>query len=214
MPDSQPTGRVMDDPAARRPRPKRPVDAASLVVLRREGGEVSVLMGQRSARHRFMPRALVFPGGRLDREDHAAEAPSIGGLAPGFAAAALRETEEETGLAARPGAPLAFLCRLVTPAFLPIRFDARFLVAEARWFSGTLAGSGELEFLRFIPLGEVAALELSQPTRVVLDELGLWLSLDEQGRAAHVAGTWRHRAGFLRRDPPGQLTARKVSRPA
>jgi 8-oxo-dGTP pyrophosphatase MutT (NUDIX family) len=189
------------------------VDAASLVVLRRQGGEVSVLMGQRSARHRFMPHALVFPGGRLDREDHAADAPSIGGLAPGFAAAALRETAEETGLAAAPGAPLAYLCRLVTPAFLPIRFDARFLVADAEWFSGDLAGSGELEFLRFIPLAEMASLALSQPTRVVLDELALWLSLGEDGQARHVAATWRHRAGYLRRDPPGQLPARKVSRP-
>lgn len=213
MPDSAPTGSRMDD-AAPRPRPPRPADAASLVVLRREGGVVSVLMGQRSARHRFMPRALVFPGGRLDRADHAAEAPSIGGLPPGFAAAALRETEEETGLAAQPGAPLAYLCRLVTPAFLPIRFDARFLLAEAAWFSGALGGSGELEFLRFIPLGEVTSLELSQPTRVVLDELTLWLSLGEEGRAAHVAATWRHRAGYLRRDPEGQFARRKVSRPA
>jgi 8-oxo-dGTP pyrophosphatase MutT (NUDIX family) len=211
MPDSHPTNRVIHDPTARRPRPKRPADAASLVVLNQERGAVSVLMGQRSARHRFMPRALVFPGGRLDRGDHAAAAPSVGGLAPGFAAAALRETEEETGLAAQPGAPLSYLCRLVTPAYLPIRFDARFLVAEATWFSGALAGSGELEFLRFIPLGEVATLELSQPTRLVLEELTLWLSLDEQGRAGHVAGTWRHRAGYLRRNPPGQLALRKVS---
>jgi 8-oxo-dGTP pyrophosphatase MutT (NUDIX family) len=201
----------MPHDTARPPRPARPADAASLVVLRRERGAVSVLMGQRSARHRFMPRALVFPGGRLDRQDRAAAAPAIGGLPPGFAAAALRETEEETGLAAAPGAPLAYLCRLVTPAFLPIRFDARFLVAEATWFSGSLGGSGELEFLRFIPLGDVAALELSQPTRLVLDELGLWLTLDEAGRAAHVAATWRHRAGYLRRDPPGQLAIRKVS---
>lgn len=199
---------------APRARPVRPVDAASLVLLRREGGSVSVLMGQRSARHRFMPRALVFPGGRLDAEDHGAGAAAPeGGLAAAFATAALRETEEETGLSARPGVRLAYLCRLVTPGFLPIRFDARFLVADAEGFSGTLGGSGELEFLRFIPLAEAAGLDLSQPTQVVLDELCLWLSLDAAGRAAHVAGTWRHRAGYLRRDPPGQFAARKVSRP-
>lgn len=214
MNDTPTQGPQPDAPATGRARPVRPVDAASLIVLRRQGGAVSVLMGQRSARHRFMPNALVFPGGRLDREDRRAGAPAVGGLGPGFAAAALRETHEETGLAARPGAPLAYLCRLVTPAFLPIRFDARFLVADADWFAGDLAGSGELEFLRFIPLADVASLALSQPTRVVIDELALWLSLDETGRVGHVAGTWRHRAGYLRRDPPGQLPLRKVSRPS
>lgn len=157
-----------------------------------------------------MPRALVFPGGRVDRADRAAAGDGPLGA---FAAAALRETEEETGLAARPSPPLAYLCRLVTPATLPIRFDARFLVGRADDFTGTLGGTGELEFLRWIALEEAAALDLSQPTRVVIEELSLWLRHDAAGRAAHVAGTWRHRAGWLRRDPPGQVAARKLSPP-
>jgi 8-oxo-dGTP pyrophosphatase MutT (NUDIX family) len=202
-----------DSTAARtaRPRPVKPADAASLVILREGSSGPAVLMGQRSARHRFMPRALVFPGGRIDRGDHAASAPAVAGLAPAFAAAALRETVEETGLVPAPDVTLAYLCRLVTPAHLPIRFDARFLVADAERFSGSLAGSGELEFLRWITLAEAVTLELSQPTRVVVDELSLWLALGAEGRAAHVAGTWRHRGGLLRRSPAGQFTARKVS---
>jgi 8-oxo-dGTP pyrophosphatase MutT (NUDIX family) len=196
---------------AQRQRPPRPTDAASLVVLREGGDGPAVLMGQRSARHRFMPRALVFPGGRVDAEDRAHAAPTVGGLPPAFCAAALRETEEETGLSPHGEVPLAYLCRLVTPAFLPIRFDARFLVAPAEAFSGTLAGSGELEFLRWIPLDEAFSLDLSQPTRVVIDELHAWLALDADGRSCHVAATWRHRAGFLRRSPAGQFAVRKVS---
>lgn len=204
-----------DTPApAARARPVRPRDAASLVAVRRDGGTPSVLMGQRSARHRFMPRALVFPGGRVDAADRAAPAPSVPGLGGGFAATALRETEEETGLAAAPDVPLAYLCRLVTPAWAPIRFDARFLVAPGEAFSGTLGGSGELELLRWITIEEAATLDLSQPTRVVLDELVAWLALDASGRERHVAACWRHRAGYLRRDPPGQFPLRKVSPPA
>lgn len=161
-----------------------------------------------------MPRALVFPGGRVDAADRAAEAPAVPGLARGFAATALRETAEETGLAPAGEVPLAYLCRLVTPPWLPIRFDARFLVAPAEAFSGTLGGSGELEFLRWVPLAEAVTLDLSQPTRVVLDELTAWLALDAAGRSRHVAACWRHRGGYLRRDPPGQFAMRKVSPPA
>ena len=178
-----------------------------------EGGTPSVLMGQRSARHRFMPRALVFHGGRVDRADRAAEAPEVPGLGRGFAAAALRETAEETGLSPRGEVRLTYLCRLVTPPWLPIRFDARFLVAPAEAFSGILGGSGELERLRWVTLAEAAELELSEPTRVVLDELAAWLALDLGERARHVPGLWRHRGGYLRRDPPGQFAARKVSPP-
>ncbi|WP_291298616.1 NUDIX domain-containing protein [Elioraea sp.] len=189
----------------------KPADAASLVILREGDDGPAVLMGQRSARHRFMPRALVFPGGRIDREDRMAPAPSCPGLPPAFAAAALRETVEETGLVPARDVPLAYLCRLVTPAHLPIRFDARFLVAGAEAFSGTLGGSGELEFLRWVALTEAVTLELSQPTRVVMEELSSWLSLGPGGRDTHVPGTWRHRGGALRRFPAGQFTARKAS---
>jgi 8-oxo-dGTP pyrophosphatase MutT (NUDIX family) len=57
-----------------------PRDAASLLLLRRDGSGPAVLMGARSAGHAFMPNRLVFPGGAVDAEDHttpaAAEAPA------------------------------------------------------------------------------------------------------------------------------------------
>jgi 8-oxo-dGTP pyrophosphatase MutT (NUDIX family) len=60
------------DPSQRRPEgaplPK-PIDAATAVIIRREK-EPTVLMGYRSAAHKFMPNTLVFPGGRLDPDDH------------------------------------------------------------------------------------------------------------------------------------------------
>ena len=86
----------------------RPRDAASLVLLRHEGGVARVLMGRRSKRHAFAPDVFVFPGGRLDPGDARMAAatplrPDVAlKLAPrraeALALAAVRETFEETGL--------------------------------------------------------------------------------------------------------------------
>lgn len=95
--------------------PMRPRDAATVLVLDREGGDVRVLMGRRHARHAFMPGKFVFPGGRTDPADsrirpsqpmHPAELDKlIGGSrrvsparARSIALSAIRETYEETGL--------------------------------------------------------------------------------------------------------------------
>lgn len=89
----------------------RPRDAATLILVRRDGVEPSVLMGKRSQKHVFMPDKYVFPGGRVDSTD--ARAPAAKELAPDQEAlllqasrrkpralplAAIRETFEETGL--------------------------------------------------------------------------------------------------------------------
>src|SRR5579871_2003343 len=47
----------------------RPKDAATLVLVRREGGVVRVLMGQRHGNMAFMANKYVFPGGRMDPAD-------------------------------------------------------------------------------------------------------------------------------------------------
>ena len=91
---------------------KVPVFASTLILHRqRSGGEV--YMVQRSARSRFMPNALVFPGGKVDRSDSALfdvakvannEAnrfeQSLGDreLAQTLLVAAIRETFEESGV--------------------------------------------------------------------------------------------------------------------
>jgi 8-oxo-dGTP pyrophosphatase MutT (NUDIX family) len=107
-------------------------------------------------------------------------------FAHALAHAAARELEEETGL--HLGIPpdlsgLDYLCRAITPAGRPIRFDARFLMVDAAMVRGDLAGSGELEDLRWFGLAEALALDLSFPTRKVLEQLTLWLQLDEPTRA-------------------------------
>ncbi|MEM1162819.1 MAG: NUDIX hydrolase, partial [Pseudomonadota bacterium] len=88
-------------------------NAATVVVIRRDGDAPRVLMGQRGKNAAFMPSKFVFPGGAIDPQDHeVAAAKALRGdvreklenradpaLAPALALAAIRELWEETGLA-------------------------------------------------------------------------------------------------------------------
>lgn len=89
----------------------RPRDAATLILVRRDGAQPRFLMGKRSRQHAFMPEKYVFPGGRVDPLD--ARAPILSDLSErtraklaigtrrtprAFALTAIRETYEETGL--------------------------------------------------------------------------------------------------------------------
>lgn len=90
----------------------RPKDAATLMVVRRDGREPRVLMGKRAASHKFMPNKFVFPGGKVDAADarilppHDLHPEVMKRLLRGCSAtraralalAAIRETYEETGL--------------------------------------------------------------------------------------------------------------------
>ena len=110
----------------------RPRDASSLVLLRRDQGEVRVLMGKRHGGHAFMPNKFVFPGGRVDPGD--ARIVAADELAPlamekllkgrisisrakGLAMAAVRETFEEAGVII--GKPTATPPRSKSPHWKP-----------------------------------------------------------------------------------------------
>ncbi len=180
-------------PKARR-RAVRPRHAASLIVLRTTGGGTEVLMGTRGSRARFMPNKLVFPGGAVDLADYRARAAAPLSpqtrthlergapprLAHALGIAAARELEEETGLSL--GHPphldgLHYLCRAITPPDSPIRFSARFLIVDADRLNGTLAGSGELDSLRYYGLEEALAADPASITREIMGELLAWLAL-------------------------------------
>jgi hypothetical protein len=64
-----------------------------------------------------------------------------------------------------------------------VRFDARFLVVDAAAVTGTLAGSGELEGLRFYGLAEALDLDLAFVTREVIGKLLHWRGLSASERA-------------------------------
>jgi len=84
--------------------PDGAIPAATLVIMRPSdsGGPDEILMVKRSATMAFAAGAVVFPGGRVDPDDHEVARRHGGGIDPADGAArvaALRETLEETGLA-------------------------------------------------------------------------------------------------------------------
>jgi 8-oxo-dGTP pyrophosphatase MutT (NUDIX family) len=98
----------------------RPKQASTLIIVRRDHAQPQVLMGRRSAGHKFLPGKFVFPGGKVDRGDlharpHADLRPEVAARlttsctpnqARALGMAAIRETFEETGLLiGRKGAP-------------------------------------------------------------------------------------------------------------
>jgi 8-oxo-dGTP pyrophosphatase MutT (NUDIX family) len=172
----------------------QPRDAASLVLVRGSSRGIEVLMGRRAGGHRFLPHHYVFPGGRVDAADHRvrALAPLRGEVqrrllarstlarAHAIAVAAVRETWEETGLllgavergALRPALDrLDYVLRAITPAASPIRFHARFFVADAEHAAGRLAGNGELLDLAWRPLERCLGLPVADITEYLLREV-------------------------------------------
>ncbi|WP_232478555.1 NUDIX hydrolase [Roseomonas rosulenta] len=204
-----------EDPAADNPggadaegqtrRTARPRDAASLIVWRIGPAGPEILMGKRHARHRFMPDVMVFPGGRVDADDHRQaavrelepvtqrmlERRATPARARAIAIAAVRELHEETGLvlgerrgggvAADLGA-LHYICRAVTPGRRPIRFNARFLAAPAEAVHGDIAGSGELERLDWYTPEAAHRHHVADITGKVLVEFLDWLEMSPRAR--------------------------------
>jgi 8-oxo-dGTP pyrophosphatase MutT (NUDIX family) len=90
----------------------RPRNAATLIIVRRDGPRPRLLMGRRHGGHDFMPDKWVFPGGRIDRTDYRApfasdlrpdilarlEKSTPRNMARALALTAIRETFEEVGL--------------------------------------------------------------------------------------------------------------------
>ena len=116
-------------------------------------------------------------------------------MARALAVAAVRETFEETGLllgvagdVGRVAGPswaamralgmapalnhLSYIGRAITPTDSPIRFHARFFLAQARHVAGKLAGSGELLDLRWVTLAQARRLPSIDVTEFMLEQGG------------------------------------------
>jgi len=192
-------------PGARAVRPK---NAATVMIIRRDATKPRVLMGRRHGGHSFMPDRWVFPGGRIDRTDYRAPfatdiTPEVAALFDAYlpagrgralAAAAVRETWEETGLLlARPSpvrpavgpwrdfvaqgalpdlAALDIIARAITPPSVGKRFDTWFLLADAERLMSLdrQADCGELEEVAWVDFDEAQTLPLPTVTRMMLKE--------------------------------------------
>jgi len=179
--------------------PVIPRPATTLLVVREGAAGIEVLMGRRSASHRFMPNSLVFPGGAVDKADYRAPLaapfpPHVtrlvtrhvdAGFAHAVGAAMARELEEETALTlGRPPAldEVDYLCRAITPSIRPRRFDAWFFVVSSARVSGSIIASEELAEVRYFPLAELLTVELEFATRASLERLKVWLTMNEAER--------------------------------
>jgi len=107
--------------------PSTPRPSASVVLLRRGGRHgdraLEVLLLKRTERAKFMPGVWVFPGGGVDPGDGEGEA--------GHRACAVRELEEEAGIALPAEEELILFSRWITPEVISRRFDAWFFLALA-----------------------------------------------------------------------------------
>jgi 8-oxo-dGTP pyrophosphatase MutT (NUDIX family) len=142
--------------------PSEPRPAASVVLLRRGGKHadraLEVLLLKRTESAKFMPGVWVFPGGSVDDGD--------GEDVARFKTCAVRELEEEAGIALPADEELVLFSRWITPEVVSRRFDAWFFLAlapahtpprpdgtetvEAGWFEPAAAltahAAGEMTF--------------------------------------------------------------------
>lgn len=106
--------------------PTHPRPAAAVILLRRGGRHTStglqVLLGKRTAAARFMANVWVFPGGAVDGERIDDEAHRL---------TAIRELQEEAGVALADPAELVQFARWITPEQVKVRYDTWFYLALA-----------------------------------------------------------------------------------
>ena len=181
-----------------------PSDASTLLILDRSGRRPAVLMGRRRPDLRFLPGKFVFPGGRVEPLDymatmhaaipaemtakllHRITRPRHPQRVLALAHAALRETEEETGIVIGRGAHFeayngrtppefenwSFLARAITPPRRPRRFDTRFFVVPSTRITRQKAvKDGEFVTTAWLTLSQARRLDLASITKIILSDL-------------------------------------------
>lgn len=152
-----------------------PAIPAATVILLRDVPTPEVLMVHKTSKIAF-GGMWVFPGGRIDPEDHAEDGD------PDTAArnAAARETLEEAGIRSRPE-DFVWFSHWTPPASTPKRFATWFFAAQADSHSVTIDG-GEIQDHAWLSpahaLERHAAgeIDLAPPTWVTLYQLSLYHS--------------------------------------
>jgi 8-oxo-dGTP pyrophosphatase MutT (NUDIX family) len=98
-----------------------PRQAASVILLRGGAHELELLLVKRTPKARFMGGVWVFPGGAVDAHEGEGDA--------AHRIAAVRELQEEAGIALADPAQLVKFSRWITPAEVVVRFDTHFFLA-------------------------------------------------------------------------------------
>jgi 8-oxo-dGTP pyrophosphatase MutT (NUDIX family) len=152
--------------------------AASLILLRDSEHGPEVLLVKRNPEQRFMGGVWVFPGGAV----HSGDANHSG--------AAVRELEEEAGIALPEGAVVVPFSRWITPAEVTVRFDTWFFAARAPDGASATPDGGECVDARWLrPRDALGACERDElllvfPTIKQLEQLSRFGSVDDALDAA------------------------------
>jgi 8-oxo-dGTP pyrophosphatase MutT (NUDIX family) len=147
--------------------------SATIVLVRDAEQGLEVLLVRRSKKLSFHGGAWVFPGGRIDPEDHHPD--RLDDLPAAARQAAVRELREEANLDLE-AEHLHPISRWITPDFLPKRFDTWFFIAPARAYDVVVDG-GEIREFRWskpalaLEQQRAGEIELPPPTFVTLTEL-------------------------------------------
>jgi 8-oxo-dGTP pyrophosphatase MutT (NUDIX family) len=150
---------------------------AATVVLLRDVERLEVLMLHKTSQVAF-GGMWVFPGGRIDPDDYPADRDA------NVAArnAAVRETHEEAGIAARPE-DFVWFAHWTPPPATPKRFATWFFAARAAAHAVAIDG-GEIQDHAWLAPADALArhaageIDLAPPTWVTLHQLSLYPSVD------------------------------------
>ena len=147
--------------------------SASVIVLREPDAGPEVLLVERNPEQRFMGGAWVFPGGATQDEDESE------------LHTAVRELEEEAGIALPGDAELVRFSRWITPAQVGLRFDTHFFLVRAPVGAEPRVDGRECVDARWIrprealSAGDRGDLKLVFPTIKHLEELASFNSVEE-----------------------------------
>ncbi|MEM8767347.1 MAG: NUDIX hydrolase [Pseudomonadota bacterium] len=150
-----------------------PAIPAATVVLLRDDPEPRVLMLHKTSKIAF-GGMWVFPGGRIDAEDH----PDDGNMDVAARNAAARETMEEAGIESEPG-DFVWFAHWTPPPITPKRFATWFFAAEATAEEVAIDG-GEIQDHRWLKPAEAlerhaaGEIDLAPPTWITLYQLSLY----------------------------------------
>ncbi len=153
-----------------------PRRAATVLLLRGGAERLEVLLVQRHPAARFVGGAWVFPGGSVD--------PADGDGQVGLRAAAIREVQEETGIALGPEAELIPFARWITPPQIRTRFDTWFYVTQAPADAVPTVDGAEVVDFRWVSprdalaAGEANELLLVLPTVRQLEQVAEYASVE------------------------------------
>jgi len=160
------------------PEEQPPIPAATVVLLRERNARLEVLMLHKASQIAF-GGMWVFPGGRIDEEDY----PADRDVNVAARNAALRETQEEAGIAVAADGVVWF-AHWTPPPGTPKRFATWFFAVRAAADDAVTIDGGEIQNHQW--LAPNAALErhaageidLAPPTWVTLHQIGRFATVD------------------------------------